>query len=330
MASITKRGKKWRVQVRQDGISASASFDTKAEAKAWADDQENFGPSDNEPKNFREVLVEYRDRVTVKKPSAQNETIIINKLLQAAWVDIPLTKLSARHLTEYRDQRLEEVKPSTLKRQFDILHHAVSIAQSEWNWRVPVALIKRIKVKVPPPTALRRVSQDELQQFFDACRTYTRNMMIAPVVRFALETALRKQELVDLQWDWVDFERGFIHANKTKTGYVRRIPMSPIARELLELLAQRATVTANGKPTGSVFGMTSRAITLSFTRIKKRAGTEFRFHDLRHEAISRFFEMEMSPIEVASISGHRTLKQLMRYSHADTERLVAKMQEKLS
>ena len=91
MASITKRGKKWRVQVRQDGISASASFDTKAEAKAWADDQENFGPSDNEPKNFREVLVEYRDRVTVKKPSAHNETIIINKLLQAAWVDIPLT-----------------------------------------------------------------------------------------------------------------------------------------------------------------------------------------------------------------------------------------------
>ena len=106
--------------------------------------------------------------------------------------------------------------------------------------------------------------------------------------------------------------------------------MSPIARELLELLAQRATVNANGKPTGSVFGMTSRAITLSFTRIKKRAGTDFRFHDLRHEAISRFFEMDMSPIEVASISGHRTLKQLMRYSHADTDRLVAKMRESLS
>jgi integrase len=76
--------------------------------------------------------------------------------------------------------------------------------------------------------------------------------------------------------------------------------------------------------------MSARAITLSFTRIKKRAGTDFRFHDLRHEAISRFFEMDMSPIEVASISGHRTLKQLMRYSHADTDRLVAKMQESLS
>lgn len=330
MASITKRGKKWRVQVREDGISASATFDTKAEAKAWADDQKHFDPSDNEPKNFREVLVEYRERVTVKKPSAQNETIIINKLLQAAWVDIPLTKLSARHLTEYRDQRLEEVKPSTLKRQFDILHHAVSIAQSEWNWRVPVALIKRIKVKVPPPTAVRRISDDELQQFFAACRTYTRNMMIAPVVRFALETALRKKELVNLQWEWVDFERGFIHANKTKSGYVRRIPMSPVARELLEVLAKRATVTTDGKPAGSVFGMSARAISLSFVRIKKRAGTDFRFHDLRHEAISRFFEMDMSPIEVASISGHRTLKQLMRYSHADTDRLVAKMRESLS
>ena len=87
---------------------------------------------------------------------------------------------------------------------------------------VPVALIKRIKVKIPPPTAVRRVTQDELQQFFDACRIGTRNMMIAPVVRLALETAQRKQELVDLQWDWVDFERGFIHANKTKIGYVLR------------------------------------------------------------------------------------------------------------
>ena len=332
MASIMKRGLKWRAQVRTDGINTSRSFDTKSEAEAWAFSMENnrVHHFDHTPGAFREVLVEYLKKVTSKKPSAPNETIIINKLLQAAWVDIPLTRLSALHLTEYRDQRLEEVKPSTLKRQFDILHHAVGIAVSEWNWDVPVDLIRRIKVKVPPPTALRRVTQDELQQFFDACRFYTRNMMIAPVVRFALETALRKQELVDLQWEWVDFERGIIHANKTKTGYVRRIPMSPVARELLELLAQRATVTTSGKPAGSVFGMSAQAITLSFTRIKKRAGTEFRFHDLRHEAISRFFEMEMSPIEVASISGHRTLKQLMRYSHADTERLVAKMQEKLS
>lgn len=251
-------------------------------------------------------------------------------MLQSAWVEVSLKRLSALQLTEYRDQRLEEVKPSTLKRQFDILHYAVGIADSEWNWDVPVDLIRRIKVKVPPPTGLRRVTQDELQQFFDACRFYTRNMMIAPVVRFALETALRKQELVDLQWDWVDFERGIIHANKTKTGYVQRIPMSPVARELLELLEQRATVSTSGKPTGSVFGMSARAITLSFARIKKRAGTEFRLHDLRHEAISRFFEMGMSPIEVASVSGHRTLKQLMRFSQADTERLVVKMQEKLS
>ncbi len=206
----------------------------------------------------------------------------------------------------------------------------MSVAANEWDWDVPVDLIKRIKVKVPPPTAVRRIDNDDLQQFFDGCRTGTRNMIIAPVVRFALETALRKQELVDLQWEWVDFERGFIHANKTKSGYARRIPMSPIARELLELLSKRVTVTTGDKPTGSVFGMSARAITLSFVRIKKRAGTNFRFHDLRHEAVSPFFEMDMSPIEVASISGHRILTQLMRYSHADIDRLVIKMQESLS
>ena len=59
------------------------------------------------------------------------------------------------------------MKPSTLKRQFDILYHAVGIADGEWNWDVLADLIRRIKVKVPSPTALRRVTKDELQQFFD-------------------------------------------------------------------------------------------------------------------------------------------------------------------
>ena len=310
MASINKRGKKWRVQVRIAGTYETKTFASRSDAQRWADEVEGSfkGGKTYRPKNFGEVLQKYLRTVTPKKPSAANESIIINKLLQAGWVNYELKYLSARHLTEYRDERLVEVKPSTLKRQFDIVHHAVSVAANEWDWDVPVDLIKRIKVKVPPPTAVRRIDNDELQKFFDACRTYTRNIMIAPVVRFALETALRKQELVDLLWEWVDFERGPIHANKTKSGYARRIPMSPIARELLELLAKRATVTTGGKPTGPLFNMSARAITLSFVRIKKRAGTDFRFHDLRHEAISRFFEMDMSPIEVASISGHRTLK----------------------
>ena len=97
MASITKRGSKWRAQVRTDGINTSKSFDTKSEAEAWAFSAENdrVHHFDHTPGAFREVLVEYLKKVTSKKPSAHNETIIINKLLQAAWMDIPLTKLSA-------------------------------------------------------------------------------------------------------------------------------------------------------------------------------------------------------------------------------------------
>ena len=290
MASINKRGKKWRVQVRFAGTYETKTFASKSEAQHWGDEVEGSfkGSKTYRPKNFAEVLQKYLRTGTPKKPSATNENIIINKLLRANWVNYEFKHLSARHLTEYRDERLAQVKPSTLRRQFDIVHHAASVAANEWDWDVPVDLIKRIKVKVPPPTAVRRIDNDELQQFFDACRTGTRNRMIAPVVCFALDTALRKRELVDLQWEWVDFERGLIHANKTKSGYARRIPMSPVARELLKLLAKRATVTTGGKPTGSLFNMSARAITLSFVRIKKRAGTNFRFHDLRHEAVSRF------------------------------------------
>ncbi len=74
--------------------------------------------------------------------------------------------------------------------------------------------------------------------------------------------------------------------------------------------------------------MTENALRLGFQRLRKRAGLEhIRFHDLRHEAVSRLFEKGLTPPEVASVSGHRTLSQLMRYSHADLNAVADKMKK---
>ena len=75
-----------------------------------------------------------------------------------------------------------------------------------------------------------------------------------------------------------------------------------------------------------VFPITGNALRLAWERIKQRAGIEdLRFHDLRHEAISRFFEKGLSVPEVAAISGHRDLRMLQRYAHARNEVIIAKL-----
>jgi integrase len=72
--------------------------------------------------------------------------------------------------------------------------------------------------------------------------------------------------------------------------------------------------------------MTGNAFRLVWERVKKRAGiVDLRFHDLRHEAISRFFEKGLTTPEVALISGHRDTRMLLRYSHAIRERVLEKL-----
>ena len=75
---------------------------------------------------------------------------------------------------------------------------------------------------------------------------------------------------------------------------------------------------------------TDKAITEAWKRVKRKAKVEMRFHDLRHEAVSRFFEKGFTPIEAASMSGHKTMSQLMRYSHAARDKMLARMNEVMS
>ena len=74
------------------------------------------------------------------------------------------------------------------------------------------------------------------------------------------------------------------------------------------------------------FPINANAFRLAWDRLRNRAGlVDFRFHDLRHEALSRFFEMGLSIPEVALISGHKDVKMLMRYTHLRAKDLARKL-----
>jgi len=332
MATYAKRNGKIRVQVRINGLSKSATFDTKSEAQLWAALQERGSViADNSvteqvargkycPADFAEILKKYKSSVTPLKKTAKAEYTHIDRLLKASFMSIPVQHLTTEHFTDFRNLRLRSVKPSSVSRDFDVLRHAAKVAREEWGWISPVEPLTYCRTIVPKPTAPRRISE-EILDLLRASANRSRVIYLRPAIELALVTGMRRGELAKLHWEDVDLAKCLLTVRDTKTGYDRTIPLPAPAIEALERL---------GPSKGSVLGCTASALTQAWKRCKKRAGVKIRFHDLRHEACSRLFEMGFSPIEVASISGHRTLSQLMRYSHASQDAMLARMNEVLS
>ena len=128
---------------------------------------------------------------------------------------------------------------------------------------------------------------------------------------------MRRGEILSLTWLDIDKDKLLAYLRDTKNGHPRIIPLTDKALEAISF-----------GDTGNeyIFPMTGNAVRLAWERLKRRHGIKgVRFHDLRHEAISKFFDMGLTVPEVASISGHRTVSMLFRYAHADIDALKNKL-----
>ena len=120
-----------------------------------------------------------------------------------------------------------------------------------------------------------------------------------------------------MRWADVDLAGRTVHLPTTKNGWPRTVPLSSRAAALLKAIPREGDV---------VFDVSGNAVRLAWERLRRRAGISgLRFHDLRHEAVSRFFEMGLNVPEVALISGHRDPRMLFRYTHPKPELIAAKL-----
>ena len=141
------------------------------------------------------------------------------------------------------------------------------------------------------------------------------------MARLAIATGMRRGEIVKLHWRDINIQNRTALLRETKNGEDRVIPLSPTAINILQ--EQAAQIGALGR----VFNTTGSALQQAWVRVLKRAEiNNLHFHDLRHEAISRFFEKGLSVPEVALISGHKTPAMLFRYTHLKPEAIAEKMQ----
>ena len=148
---------------------------------------------------------------------------------------MPLDKLQPIHITNYRDERLVNINPSSFAREFGILRHALKIASVEWGWKVPIALFRHIKIPMLYQRVIRRIQDKDLELIFKHTKDH-KNIYLYPIIVIVLETAMRRSEILSLKWDDIDLKRGLIAIENTKNGYPRMISITDKSYNILKNL----------------------------------------------------------------------------------------------
>lgn len=335
MASISKHKSGWRAIVhrRSAGLYKSKVFKKKYDAERWARDIENKVDDGNfidrsaaEETTLAEALDRYLEEISIHKKGGsygrdESNAKIIKRFPIAK---LTLAKIRAADVARFRDARAKEVGPNSVRLAMALISHLFTISIKEWDMDyLNNPVMKTRKLSVANTARNRRLKGDEEVRLLAACREY--GGFIEVVVKLAIETAMRRGEIAKIRWCDVDLKTQVIHLYDTKNGDDRDVPLSTVSVKILKRLQNPKIIRMDGL----VFGCTADAITRAFSRVRKRTkdinGEELkpiedlRFHDLRHEATSRLFEMGLRTEVVKAITGHKTYQMLDRYTHLKPE-----------
>lgn len=351
MATIRKRGDRWQARIQIKGVAECAkSFSTRSDAETWAKLTEAeiirgvfIKRTDAERTTLAEALSKYEQEVTPNKRGAAQELHRIK-----VWKGNKLAKQSMASLrgvdfAKWRDNRLKEVAPATVRLELAVISNLFNVARKEWGIdglqnpieaiRLPAVSNARARVFYADEelyllTALDATERDAQGRWGKAGK----NDYLKPLVQLALETAMRRGELLAMRWEDVRLKDRVVHLPMTKNGHARAVPLSSTAVDIFKGLPRKLY--------GEVFeGVTANAAKLAYMRAVKRARASYikaggddprmlvdlHFHDLRHIAVTRLAEKLPNIVELAAVSGHTDVRMLKRYYHPKAEALALKI-----
>lgn len=256
----------------------------------------------------------YDREKTLHKKGAAQEHNRIKHFKNSSLASRYLSTIRSTDIAKYRDQRLAEGKsPYTVNNELILLPNLFNVAHKEWGMESldnPVAKVSRPKM---PKGRDRRLQPGEEELLLVAL-----GITLKPLFQIALETPMRQGELLSLEWKDVNLARRVAYLPETKNNEARDVPLSSKAVAVLSKLLRRID--------GKVFGVSGAHVSKTFRETcEKLKIRDLRWHDLRHEATSRLFEKGLNPLEAASITGHKTLQMLKRYTHLKAEDLAQKL-----
>jgi integrase len=326
MATFRNRSGKWQARVQTKGyVALSKTFINKVDAERWAKQIEvemQKGSYTNlalaERTTFAEIIERYIVEVLPTMRGGKADFIRLKALARRPISRLNMVSLTPQKIAQHRDERLKEIAPATVIRELSYFSSIITFARKEWGINInnPVALVARPK---NPQGRSRILDAAETNALFEALSpTGRRSIWMLPLVRLALETAMRRSELLGLRWEHVDFGRRTIFLQLTKNGTSRTVPLSTHAMQILTEIPRNID--------GRVFPVTHEVVSQAFNRARKQAGVkDIRFHDLRHMAITRLAEKLPNLIELSAVSGHKSLAMLKRYYHPNPELLAEKL-----
>lgn len=275
---------------------------------------------------MREALNRYKLQVSILKKGFSQENYRVEQLCRSTLGDKIVREVTSVDIATYRDHRLQTINPKSKKAlspasvrlEMSLLSSFFDICKIEWGLcdENPVSKVRKPKV---PPGRDRRLTAREDRKILRYAHQHV-NPDLYSIIVLALETAMRQGEILGLTWENINLKSRIAHLPLTKNGSKRDVPLSIKARDAL--------VRRGVKPSGRVFNYTKEGVksTWRFMTIKLCI-EDLHFHDLRHEACSRLFELgTLDVMEVAAITGHKSLAMLKRYTHLKAQRLVRKLE----
>ena len=350
MSTILKRpgpqGRQvWQVQIRKKGYpSQIKTFDRKNDAQSWARKIEHEMETGlwKDTKDASQTTLELaidrylRDVSTRKRAKTQTSEQLSARHLKRALGKYSLLQVTPEKVAAYRDNRLKEMSPNSVRIELALLSAVYTVAQKEWSFSGLENPAKKISRPKLPEGRCPMLSEEQIVRLLDECQKSMTNLLY-PFVLLALHTGCRSMELRGLRWSQVNLKEGFISlvGAETKGHRSRTIPLTQAARQTLTDLADQQNVNKvldlNGNPVGLVFPSRSnsqepRDMHMSFDRAVRRAGLDklpgagkLRIHDLRH-LCGTFLVMNGVDLEtIRSVLGHRDLSTTQRYLHVVNE-----------
>lgn len=240
----------------------------------------------------------------------------INIIFEAFGKDTKLSKITTSDIERFKNNRKDKVSASTVNRNLSLIKHMFSLAvHLEFINENPA---KRVKKFPENNGRIRYLTLDEAEKLLNVCRREDKPEYIYPLVLLALNSGMRRGELLNLTWDDLDIGNNLIHVNDSKSNEPRTIPVPKEVMTIIDSLPKTCDniFCYKGKPV--------REPKDTFKRCLNEANIKnFRFHDLRHTYASWLAMEGVDMLTLKNILGHKTLMMVDRYAHLSKEHIKA-------
>ncbi len=322
-----KDGKNYWFTINHNGVRIQKSTGTdnkrlaeRIYAKVLTDAHEGkWVQSEAKRRTFEEMRDRYMTDYAIpnKAPKTVQKDHNTFKQLSRFFGGLKLSAITPQRIAEYKRLRHSQGrKTGTLAKELELLRASLNIALKEWEW-IETTPFWKVKIEQPKKGMDRWLRPEEEHALLAECPEWLRAIVV-----FALNTGMRRNEVLSLKWKHVNLEESTAMVDEPKNGEVRTIPLNIKAHEVLESKGNMRPISGYVFHSKTGTKISGNNLRRAFNEAVKRSGIEHvRFHDLRHTFATRLVQMGTDIYRVKELLGHKSLKMTTRYAHHDTSSL---------